>query len=237
MPITDRVAPLRTNLVPPPGAEAAGVTPTGKQLYTLTRKMARSKPKLDEKGNPVFRRSPTTGEALPGMPQLRVPEIYEEEQLFYLESDGHGNVHKIMWTPPSEEELLAAKRRQQVETMKDQLAGVLVDEGITSADELRAMFRGERTVAAPAEEPAETEEDDGADDGEPEPDPIEDIDFDEYPKYLKVGTWELCDGEVVGGPGDQALKKADAQELNGEAQAKLEAAAEARANVDTVPEF
>lgn len=239
MPITDRIRSVHANLTPPPGAVPAGVTRTGKQLYALKRKMARSVPRLDEKGQQMFRVNPTTGEALPGMPKLRKPEIYEEEQLFYLESDGHNNVHKVFWTPPSEEELRAAQRRQQVDSVKDQLAEMLVDEGISPQD-LVAAIRGGTAGPKPEDAPPEVKDSNGGT-GEGEnganPDaPLPDVDFGEYPKYLKVGTWELCNGEQVGGPGDKALKKEDAQELNAVAQVEMEAAVEARGNMDTVPE-
>lgn len=239
MPITDRVAPLHANLTPPAGAVPAGVTHTGKQLFKLKRTMARSVPRLDEDGKQMFRVNPTTGEALPGMPKLRKPEIYEEEQLFYLESDGHNNVHKVMWTPPSEEELRRAQRRQQVASVKDQLAEILVDEGITPQD-LVAAIRGGKvlqdapvTEDAPPELAAAGEDAETVDDAETE---TVEVDFGAYPKYVKVGTWELCNGEQVGGPGDKALKKEEAQELNAVAQVEMEAAAEARDNMDTVPE-
>ncbi len=242
MPITDRVAPLHANLTPPTGAVPAGVTHTGKQLFKLTRTMARSVPRLDEDGKQMFRVNPTTGEALPGMPKLRKPEIYEEEQLFYLESDGHNNVHKVFWTPPSEEDLRAAQRRQEIAGVKDQLAEMLVDEGITPQDLIAAIRGGRPSAPAPKGEdapPELAERDDAGPDAETVDDAeteVVEVDFGEYPKYLKVGTWELCNGEQVGGPGDKALKKEAAQELNAVAQVEMEAAADARSNMDAVPE-
>src|SRR3990167_8652769 len=149
---------------PPPGAVAAGVTPDGKQLYRWTVKKDRSVPRLVEtpeakereavlraegkssaeigrimtdEGFRQYRKNQMTGElAYP----LNRAERYEEEQLFYIESQGNGNNSLVRYTPPTPAEIAAQYRRQQVERMGGgKLGELLVDEGLSPEDLVSAI--------------------------------------------------------------------------------------------------
>jgi hypothetical protein len=141
-----RMEPLHPPIVPPDGAVPAGVTPQGKQLYTLKTKRSKSMPKLDAKGKQEYRRHMITGENLY---PLRVAEPYVHEELFYLESEGNGNVHKVAWRWPTEEELAHEDRERRIKEVQRTLPEVLVDKGLT-ADDLLAMLSKKQDDASVA---------------------------------------------------------------------------------------
>lgn len=169
MPATlKRVEPLHAPIVPPQGAVAAGITPDGRQLYSMTRKRSRSVPKLDANKQEVWRKHATTGEP---MYQLRRPEAYSEELLFTIESEGNGNNRMVPFAWPTEEEKAETRRNQAIAEMQGGLARALVDRGFTPEKLLDAIAALDRpvvgtpvpvsaavqTVATVSEVPAELE--------------------------------------------------------------------------------
>jgi hypothetical protein len=74
--------------------------------------MARSEPLLEtdpETGEErqVWRKHAVTGEPLVAK---RRPVVYDETKIFYMESQGNGNVAMVPWKPPSPEELAGRRR-------------------------------------------------------------------------------------------------------------------------------
>lgn len=170
MPATlKRVEPLHAPIVPPQGAVAAGITPDGRQLYTLKRPRSRSVPRKDPNtGQEMWRKHQTTGEP---MYQLRRPEHYEETLLFTIESEGNGNNRMTPFRWPTDEEKAEVARKVAIEQMQGGLAAALVDRGFTPEKLLDAIAALDRpvvgtpvpvsaavqTVATVSEVPAELE--------------------------------------------------------------------------------
>lgn len=169
MPATlKRVEPLHAPITPPQGAVAAGVTPDGRQLYSMTRQRSRSVPRLDPvTKQEMWRKHQTTGEP---MYQLRRPELYPEELLFTIESEGNGNNRMVPFQWPTEEEKAEQRRKDAIEQMQGGLAAALVDRGFTPEKLIAAIAALDRptvppepvsgavqTVATVSEVPAELE--------------------------------------------------------------------------------
>lgn len=243
-----KIEPLHAQLIPPQGAEPAGVTDDGKhQLYKLKRKMARGVPRMDPAtGERMWRKHGVTGEPL--YPLSR-PEIYEEELLFYLESDGQGNVVMVDYSFPTPEELAERERRKQVDRMVPALAEALVDEGVTPEnviDALRGIFapRGDEPgvvleEAAPVETASEVAPPDETDPPAEEPPEdigvqLADLDEHEYPRLYGVGLWYLSKSHEL------ACRNGDAKGFKGdrdEAEEQAIAWEQASADADLVPEL
>jgi hypothetical protein len=154
--------PIHPTLKPPQGARPAGLTPDGKQLYEMVEVRASIVDKVNpETGEVEHRKNTITGEQL-----HKLREVEKDEQgrpvrvrntrLFYLHSEGNGNVRKVTYTPPSEEDLKKAERRQRVQEMQEALAEGLVDAGMSPQDAI-ARLRGEAD-AGPGLPPPETPE-------------------------------------------------------------------------------
>lgn len=198
-----QIKPLHPPLTPPEGAVAAGVTPFGAQLYRLTRRRARAVPDLDEKGEQKWRINRVTGEAAY---RLYKPEVYDEHLLFYLHSQGNGNVSMVEWTPPTPEELAAQERERQIKQMMPAVAAAFVDKGITP-EQLADWVRGGMPEPAVAEaevtEPPKRSHRKGA------ARPAEVV---HYPLALGPDRWLLSDGSAFSGDlGDAEAAEAEAQ--------------------------
>ena len=158
---------------PPKAAEAAGVTPDGKQLFRRTVQCVRAVPRyattpeavkrlaeleaqgasateiaqtMNREGLRQYRKNQMTGElAYP----LNRAEQYMEERTFYVESQGNGNNTLVSYSPPTPEQLAAEGRRRKVAALGGgRLAEVLVDQDITP-EELAAVIKGRRGVPEP----------------------------------------------------------------------------------------
>ena len=166
-----RVARFR----PDPEWKAAGHTPDGKQLYRWLRKRHRAVPLLDEDGNQIFKRHPSSGEPVVA---VNKPEPYEEDLLFYIDDDGQWNKNMVFYQPPTAEQLAEEerKRRQQrgMERLMEALGAADVDPG-ELIDEIMAR------KAAPEAEPEE-----------------------QYPVMYGPGLWRLSDGSTMRGKKDEA---------------------------------
>lgn len=248
--VLTKIQPLHADLVPPANAVPAGITPDHKQLWKLTRKMARAVPRTDpDTGERTMRRHPINGEALYG---LNKPEIYDQELVFYLESDGQGNVYMVEYRPPTPEQLAEQARQEQIAAMQGQLAEVFVDEGISPADLVKAIRDGRAAVGVPEVKRGKSRKPqtdggaagDGAqEDGDeapstPAPSAVAES-FVEFPIIKSPGVWQLCDGSIFGDSKDKK-KKDEAEAANAEAKARLAATAEAQAQAaadqQSVPE-
>ncbi len=136
-----------------------GLTPSGHQLFRSTEKRSRAIPDIDPATNEQrYKLHPTTGEPL--YPRNK-PEIYDNIRVFYLESEGNGNIVKIDWIEPTAEEIAAAQREKGIKEMIPQLSETLYDADINISDLVAAMkmisqaTRGELVdEAPPAEAPA-----------------------------------------------------------------------------------
>jgi hypothetical protein len=221
--VLTKIKPLHPQLIPPNGAEVFGVTPDGKQLYRLVHPMARSVPDIDpETGEQAWRRHGVTNEPLVAK---RKPEIYENVRVFYLESEGNGNVRMIPWAPPSPKELADAARRLRLVEVQEELVEGLVDSGISPAQLLQAakdVIGAERGL--PEAQPATTSP--TIDPGEPPQPPGK------WPKNVAPKLWQLSDGTKFKGFKVEAVK---AQAQLERAQAKDRAAA--RAVAAATPDF
>ncbi len=135
--VLEKIAPLHPDKVPPQGSVMAGTTPWGDQLYRLRRARSKSVPAYDEDGKRMYRRSLTGDKLYP----MNRPELYEEELLFYLHSEGNGNVVMVPWSPPTQEQIDQKKRKETIKEMQEKLAEKLVDSGM-SPDEAVARLVG-----------------------------------------------------------------------------------------------
>ena len=167
--VLQKIKPFHPELKPPPGAIPFGRTADGKhQLYRMTSKRSRAVPRFvntpeakarekelqDEGKTPEqvrevmlaegyqdYRKNRTTGEsAYP----LNRAEFFDLEEIFYLLSEGNGNIRKEPYRPPTEAQLASDRRRLQVQALGGgRLAELLVDEGIT-AEEVVGAIKGRR---------------------------------------------------------------------------------------------
>lgn len=226
------IPPLHTPLIPPIGAEPAGVTLDGKHpLYRIRSKRATKKEKTDENGERVHRLHPTTGQPLYG---LNEPVVYDHEEVFYLEADGRGNVAKVFYQFPTDEEIAAERRKAEIERMKEGLATALVDSGHTVEDVVGAVRAiGQRRTSAPApvaESPAVVEPVDAAEPVEEKPGDTPPVELGQYPRHLGGNRWKLSNG------GEYRGKKVDAIEAEKVVRAEQLARKEAAATAGVVPE-
>lgn len=232
-----KLQPLHPELVPPQGAQPFGVTADGKhQLYKLVTRRSRSVPKLSVKADALlkdaranltgddlaaaealivkehqeFRKHATTGEPMYG---LRQPEIYDNTEIFYLESQGNGNVVKVPYKFPTPEELAAVDRARRVEAMKDTMAEALVDAGVTPETLVQRLSQIKEPVMAPAAVAGGQVTPPAADDVPP-------VDLSKYPEDLGGGYWRFSNGDKA------QMKKDAARETEDRLQAARKAAAE-----------
>jgi len=179
-----KIRPLHPEKVPPMGAVPAGATPDGKQLFTLERQRSRAVPDIDpDTGKQRMRHHGVTNEPLYA---LNKPEIYTERLLFFLESQGNGQIQMVPYVPITAEEMAAEQRQQRVEAMKAQLAEALVEADMTPA-ELVAAARAVGQQEPPLEEvlaPAAI------------PEPVEGPAV-SYPLDLGGGWYQLSTGDKV----------------------------------------
>jgi hypothetical protein len=216
-----KIDPVPTSMAPPEGSIPAGTTPDGKrQLYRLTRTMARAVPAYDTDGNRKWRVNRLTGEQV--LP-MNKPEIYQEHLLFYMETDGHGTDYMQMYTPPSDEELRARERELAIQNGIPAFIGAMLDKGLTPEKLAAWVEQGMPTGPAGAEPVAADQTD------EPVEEEEEEEDWSRYPFMYGPGLWYLTSrheaavraGEQKGfkGTGDDAAVAAEAYRQD-EAEAK-----------------
>ena len=228
-----RIKPTHAELIPPLGAVAAGVTPDGKQLYTLTRKRSRPIPRMEIVPGPdgvpierqVWRKNQMTGEPLYAVFKR---EDFEETILFYLESQGNNNVEIHPYVPPSAEQLAREDRTRRIAEMREGLAEALVDAGLTPAELLARVAKP--TVPAVSAEPSTTTFADVPITLTDETNTVTSAPVDPtvYPLYMPPGRWKLSSGAIV------KCKKDEAELMETELQL---AALEARENAASAPEI
>lgn len=220
-----KVKPVHAELIPPQGARATGVTPDGKQLYTITRKRSRPVPRTEIvpglDGIPierqVWRKNQMTGEPL--YPVNR-PQVYEETILFYLESQGNNNVELHPYIPPSAEQLAREERARRVAEMREGLAEALVDAGLTPAELLARIKQPDSGSITVADLPVTLTDETNTVTTAP-------VDLVEYPVYMPPGRWQFSNGRIL------KCKKEEAVAIEAELQAATREAAE---NAAATPE-
>jgi len=210
----DSIPPIKSDLLPPVDALAAGVTRDGRQLYRRVKQIVTTEPKIN----------PATGEQQWRINQMgqqtvavrKVTSVTPTEELFYLENEGNGNVRKIPYRHPTADELAAAEREKKIAAMGGgSLAAALVDAGISSQEAI-ARLVGAKTAAEPlAAAPLA-------------PKPAEPV---TYPRLYAPGRWELSNGIKMQGKREDA-EAAEAEVTDDERAA----AAEAKANAEATPE-
>lgn len=173
--VLQKIKPMHAALIPPDGAEPQGIIVRGQQLFRQIRRMARSIP-LVRDGVRVFAKNPMTAEPL--YPK-RTHEMYDQEQLYTLESQGNFNVEKVPYRFPTPDELAAEKRAAAIKEMGGgQLGEALVDMGLTPQELIQRLMGGTATATAVAEPTPEV--------GYPHP-------------TDKAGIWALSNGETMKG--------------------------------------
>ena len=204
------IPPVHSDKIPPAGSEPAGVTLDGsRQLFKVTRKKANIVPKTLPDGEPEFRTSPLNGARL--HPINLVADIYDEVSTVYLESEGNTNIRKIKYRAPTPQELEALRRKKMVEDSGTEFLARLMETGLTPT-EIMARVRGEQAASSEVAEPA----------GQGAPEPVNEIDYSQFPKYIPVGKWELSDGRIVEGKKPEAIEAEDALRVVREAKAEAE---------------
>jgi len=210
----DSIPPIKSDLLPPVDALAAGVTRDGRQLYRRVKQIVTTEPKIN----------PATGEQQWRINQMgqqtvavrKVTSVTPTEELFYLENEGNGNVRKIPYRHPTPDELAASEREKKIAAMGGgSLAAALVDAGI-SPQEAIARLVGAKTAPETASPQTATS-----------PKPAAEV----FPKFLGGGWYVLSTGLKFQG------KQADAEAAEAEVtDDERAAAAEAKANAEATPE-
>ena len=199
-----QIKPIHPELIPPTGAEPWGRTLDNKQLYRLVRRRSRAVPNIDKvTGEQRWRKNQMTGEPLY---PLNRPEVYDEEFIFFLESQGNGNVSIVKYTPPSEEEMARARRAERLAQVKDAFFDKLLDMGLEPAEMFERLLGAEKpAVAVPA--PRVPEFVPAAMETSPSS-----VTLADFPKPIGGGWWILSSGAKVQG------KKEDVEEQEKAAQ-------------------
>ena len=195
--VLTKIKKIHFPLTPPANATAYGVTPDGKhQLYRLVLKRSRSVPDIDPKtGESKFRKNQMTGEPLI---QLRKSERYDEERIFWLESDGQGNVNQVPYSPPSEAELAKIARAQRVKDTLGKLAEAMVDSDVEPSVLLASLkAQGTTTTAAPGFVVPTVTTDAETTTGE-------------FPTMYAPGRWKLSNGLTMQGKKAEAVEAEEA---------------------------
>lgn len=227
------IKPFHPQFNPDPAWVRMGLTPEGHQLFKETTKRSRAVPDIDPKTSEQrWKLHPTTGEPL--YPKNK-PEMYDNVRVFYLESEGNGNIIKIDWSEPTADEVAAVQREKGIKELIPKLSETLYDADINLADLVSAMkmisqaTKGElpdeappaesaapEPVLAPMPEPVLDEVDDAGDLDARSEAKEEDEDLGPPPPSPKIGVdfpfsirpgghWRLSDGSEYTG------KKVDAQ--------------------------
>ena len=146
----------------------------------------------------MFRKNQMTGET---MYPLRAAELYQHEELFYLESEGNGNIRKIQFTWPTAEEQAATERERKINEMSRALPELLVDRGLTLEKLLASLGTATPALAVDDSVPESLEpvpEPAMAVSLEPEPEPVAE-EKPEFPQMYAPGRWLLSDGRKMQG--------------------------------------
>lgn len=156
--VLERIKKLHPDFRPDPSWQRCGMTPSGHQLFTSTEKRSRAIPDYDpETGERRKMLHPTTAQPLY---PLNKAEHYTMVRTFYLHSEGNGNIIKVDWSEPTEEEIAAALREEKIEDMVPNLAGSLVDLDMSPEDFTKALamiaraMKGEDPMAGEQPTPA-----------------------------------------------------------------------------------
>lgn len=125
----ERIKPLHPDFHPDPNWERIGMTPEGHQLFKSSVKMVKAVHDVDEETG-VRRQMlhPTTAQPLYPMNK---PKHYTQVRVFYLVSEGNGNIIKVDWSAPTEEEIAALDREEGIKEIMPEIAGQLYDMDMT----------------------------------------------------------------------------------------------------------
>ena len=253
--VLQRIKPLHPEMIPPPGSVPAGVTEEKKQLFRLITKRSRAVPRyvdtpeararekelkaegkttkevceiMTAEGLRLYMKNQTTGQnAYP----MNRSELYDLDELFFLVSEGNGNIRKQSYYPPTAEELAETRRTEKIKEWADKLAARMVDADVSPDQLVQALFERDRDVpgesgpesTTPAPPTSESAAPSTAESVAPKV---------TYPLHLGFGKWALSNGEEFQG------KKAEAEKAEAALPQEVHLAAqEARATADATPDY
>lgn len=212
----DSIPPIKSDLLPPVDALAAGVTPDGRQLYRRVKQVVTTAPKMNPQSGEQLWRINQMGQQTVAV--RKVVSVVPTEDLFYLEAEGNGNVRKVPYRFPTADELATLEREKKIKALGGgELAAALVDAGLT-AQEAIAKLLGAKTAPEPPATPAFS--------AAPSVTSTE-----IFPKFLGGGWYELSSGRKFQGRAEGA-EAAEAEVTDEERAAR----AEAKANAESTPE-
>ncbi len=202
------IKPFHPQFHPDPSWERVGLTPAGHQLFRETTRRSRAIPDIDPAtGEQRHELHPTTGQPL--YPRNK-PEIYNHIRMFYLESEGNGNITKIDWREPTAEELAAVRRSEGIAKLIPNLSETLYDADIDMGDLVAALRMISQATKGelPDEAPPVV-----ADTPEPQTQAVIEAQAPvastpvvadaqaTFPKWRGAAGWELSDGTFMKGVG------------------------------------
>jgi hypothetical protein len=133
----EKIRPLHPDFTIDPSWERMGMTPSGHQLFKETTPMVRAVPDIDEEtGRQRQMLHPTTAQPLY---PLNKAKHYNKIRTFYLYSEGNGNITKVDWSEPSEEEIAALAREDGIKELMPEIAGELYDIDMTPKELAQAL--------------------------------------------------------------------------------------------------
>ena len=239
--VLQKIPKIHPQLIPPQGAVQRGTTPDGKQLWYQEIPMSRSVPDIipgtetpdNPKGEQRYKMNLAGEKVYP----LFKAERYIWKRLYFLESEGNGQVNMVPYVPLTKEQIAAEERRKKIVAMKDSMAEAFVDAGVLP-DNLLATLRAAQTqVPVKVDEPeivepvaarhpdAPTAEVETV--AEPVKAPPEKPAI-HYPTTSGGGWWVLSDGSKVQGKKAKAVKAEKALQ---------KAVQEARAVAEATPDY
>ncbi|KKL25614.1 hypothetical protein LCGC14_2403530 [marine sediment metagenome] len=231
--VLQKIPKIHPQLIPPQGAVQRGTTPDGKQLWYMEIPMSRSvkdilpgtKTRENPEGEQRYRMNPA-GEKVY---KLYVSERYIWKRLFFLESEGNGNVAMVPYVPQTDAQIAATERARKVAAMKDSMAEAFVDAGVLPENLVATLRAGQVQVPVEVEEPETvgpavevTEEEVVAEEPKAKPEaekPPASEDSITYPHMYGPGWWRLSNGERVRGDRKKA-ERAEKDVLKARAAAK-----------------
>jgi hypothetical protein len=242
----EKIKGFRVDPIPPESAEHTGLLSASKQpVWKRKHPVVTVRVQRDAEGKEVMRRHMTTGE---GLYKLReVEKVDWVERQFVLVDENNGNLREEPYRFPTQAELAARKRAEQIEQTKEDFAAAVVDSGIDLsmlAQALKLVASGQVAAPAAPEVAEETDTPDTEPSSPPPQEPVVPIDPPKveeldpgisYP-YQKGGPyWLLSSGATFKGTKKEA-EEAEAEVTDEQRQEYITRQVEAKMQAAQVPE-